>query len=177
MANSREYGNGRSGIKEKGITWAVDYPLTYEEKFNSHVARVGAFKLCSNQHSGCWNFLFKDYISVLLLQISSLLYHTRLFLRDSQLFLCNIKRGWCIRSYALYVMCLPKSKFLLALGLRFLEPSATLFPTIFHPWPLVQAVRLYRHWEEIYQTRNKRIWSQEQVCVTFDRLQTTAAAL
>jgi len=37
-------------------------------------------------------------------------------------------------------------------------PSSLPFPP-----PLVQAGRLYRHWEEIYQTGNKRIWSQEEV--------------
>jgi len=76
----------------------------------------------------------KDYISVLVLQISSLLYYIRIFLqRGSQLFWCNTIREWYIRSYALCVMCLPKSKFLLALRRRYLESSASLFPTVFPP--------------------------------------------
>jgi hypothetical protein len=65
---------------------------------------------------------------------------------------------------ARYVMCLTKSKFILALGRRFFSSRLLLCSQqSCSPLSFVQAVWLYRLWEEIYQTRNKRIPSQEEV--------------
>lgn len=165
MADSREYGNDPSGTTEKGTFWADNLPLTYEKRFNCHVGPVCAFKLCSNQHSDNENILFKDYISVFVQQIFSLLYHIRIFLqRGSQIFWCNTIQEWHIRSYALYVMCLPKSKFFTCVRV---EISRAICFSIPKSLPLsqflVQAVRLYRHREEIYETRNNSMWSQGEV--------------